>query len=81
MYISTPHKPPRVRACKKKTKKKHTFNTLTVRVVAREANRVPLLQSPKCANGEVIRENLIEIGSEKSQQEGLIWPLHEGREI
>ncbi len=34
--------------------------------------------SRRSANGEVIKENVIRIGSEESQQEGLIWPLHEG---
>ncbi len=78
-------------------RKTHTLNTLTVRVVARDkasARRLaatifhgtsPRREQSSCsrrsANGEVILENLIEIGSEESQQEGLIWPLHEGREI
>ncbi len=37
--------------------------------------------SRRSANGEVIQENYIKIGSEKLLQEGLLWPLHEGREI
>ncbi len=73
-------------------RKTHTLNTLTVRVyTAAGSDAIPWLFtvrrtefrycSRRSANGEVIQEKSIEIGSEASQQEGLIWPLHEGREI
>ncbi len=67
--------------------KTHTLDTLYCERTAASSNDIPWHFTVRrtefryCSRRSANGEESIEIGSEESQQEGLIWPLHEGREI